>query len=557
MRAINIRLGAVMESKAILATAVALLCVSGSPAADAGDLTYEWYTAANNGDLIPGTGKLFNSYNQPAVNKNGMVVFRARSRGGQGQPEHGIYVRDLDEFGPIQTIFRRMGTVPQPNNTTYGPGKEPARFNEFPSVPRIDSGSDTIATRGQSQPVYEFTVDGAATRLGTAGVYTNPQGVPTTGASMLGIVPGFEYFQVPVPDLPRVTRFDQFPGSPAVTERNTIAFKGNFTVDGVGKTGVFYRDVVAKGGVAPVELVASSYTLIPGTAIPFGSTAPPSAAGKYVVFAGYDNEEHPTAGGIYRARLGNKPIKLEKVVTIGDRVPGENSATFKTFGEAVSLSSNGRHVLFWGSWGEDTFPVAMNCPDEGNAAVIAYCKEQTARSPVRYVPVHQGFFLRDMQLGTTVPIAKTDTHFKSFLYFNFSGRAPGVGGGEEGGEETEELARWRTAAFGAVSGNGTPSVSAFKVRTAAGVDGVYLREVLPSKPGEVMPLLTVGMPAATVDPEAPAGALITALGIERDGFRGQWLAVSVSMLAAGGEAEDTGWAGIYVARFFDDESLTP
>ena len=174
---------------------------------------------------------------------------------------------------------------------------------------------------------------------------------------MLGIVPGFEYFQVPVPGLPPVTGFDQFPGSPAVTERNTIVFKGNFAVDGVGKTGVFYRDVVANGGIAPIELIASSYTLIPGTATPFGSTAPPSAAGKYVVFAGYDNEEQPTAGGIYRARLGNKPIKLETVVKIGEAVPGERNATFRTFGEAMSVSSNGRHVLFWGGWGDETFPV--------------------------------------------------------------------------------------------------------------------------------------------------------------------------------------------------------
>ncbi len=81
-----------------------------------------------------------------------------------------------------------------------------------------------------------------------------------------------------------------------------------------------------------------------------------------------------------------------------------------------------------------------------------------------------------------------------------------------------------------------------------------------------MPLLRTGDLGAMVDPEAPAGAVITALGIERDGFRGNWLAVNVSMLvpsdvtaAAGGEEseEDTGWAGIYVARFLDDESLTP
>jgi hypothetical protein len=81
--------------------------------------------------------------------------------------------------------------------------------------------------------------------------------------------------------------------------------------------------------------------------------------------------------------------------------------------------------------------------------------------------------------------------------------------------------------------------------------------------GELVKLIKTGDPAAAVDPEAPAGAVISALGIERDGFRGNWLAVNLSMLsasdiaiaAAGGETseEDTGWAGIYAARFIGVE----
>ena len=307
-----------MESKTIRRTSVALLCASVAFSAGAADLTYTWHTVANNGDLIPGTDKTFNSYNQPAVNKHGLVVFRARSRGGQGEPEHGIYVRNMDELGPITTVFTRGEAVPQPNNALYN--GQLAQFNEFPSVPRIDAGSNTIATRAQSQPVWSYTMNGTDTRTGTAGVYTNPQGMRTTGASMVGDVPGFGHFQVPIPDLPTGTGFDQFPGSPTVTERNTIVFKGNFSAGGAGGTGVFYRNVVANGGVAPIELIASSFTDIPrrkgaqGAAVKFGSTAPPSAAGKYVVFAGYDNEAQPTAGGIYRARLGTKPIVIEKVV---------------------------------------------------------------------------------------------------------------------------------------------------------------------------------------------------------------------------------------------------
>ena len=157
-----------MNSKAILATAVACLCVSSVQSASADNLIYEWYTVANNGDVIPtdsssncgschedmasssgptSEGSKFNSYNQPAINKEGVVVFRARSRGGegggsvQGQPERGIYMRNLAEQGPLYMVFRRSGTVPQPNNTTIKNTDQLASFNEFPSVPRIDAGS--------------------------------------------------------------------------------------------------------------------------------------------------------------------------------------------------------------------------------------------------------------------------------------------------------------------------------------------------------------------------------------------------------------------------------
>jgi len=578
-----------MESKAILATAVAFLCVSGLQSAGADDLSYEWYTVANNGDLIPETTKYFNSYNQPAINKQGVVVFRARSRGGegggpvQGEPERGVYVRNLAEQGALYTVFRRNGTVPQPNNTTSGKGGQLATFNEFPSVPRIDAGSDTIATRGQSTPVWTYPdpETGTETRTGTSGIYTSSSHrMPSTAASMLGDVfedgvQTFPYFQVPVHgEVPAGTGFDQFPGSPAVTERTTIVFKGNFTVDGVGRTGVFYRDFAAMGDTAPVELIASSFDKIPGSdETLFGSTAPPSAGGKYAVFAGYDNEQMPTKGGIYRALLGNKPIVLETVVKIGDPVPGTVGATFRRFGEALSVSSNGRHVLFWGGWGADR-PVTLACPAEGNAAMQEACAEAPSTG---VVPDSQGFFLRDMQSGTTTVIAMTgdvvdDRTIEDFVYWNFSGRVLGKGhGGEEDPEETLELARWRSTSFGAVSGSGAPGMTVIKARFADNGDQIeneqalLLRDVKPSGIGELMPLLRTGDPGATVDLEAPAGAVISALGIERDGFRGNWLAVNVSMLvpttevaaAASGEEseEETGWAGVYAAHFLDDEPV--
>jgi hypothetical protein len=454
-------------------------------------------------------------------------------------------------------------------------------------VPRIDAGSDTIATRGQSTPVWSYMLDdGSESRTGTSGVYTTAaHGMPTTGASMLGDVfeggvQTFPYFQVPVHGaVPAGTGFDQFPGSPAVTERTTIVFKGNFAVGGVGKTGVFYRDFAAKGGSLPIELIASSFTKIPGSQTNFGSTAPPSAGGKYAVFAGYDNEQAPTKGGIYRARLGKKPIVLETVVKIGDPVPGEGkSIKFDRFGEAISVSSNGRHVLFWGGWGGSR-DVPLACPAEGNADMRAFCATLTPPGTTGQVPKYQGFFLRDMQSRTTMVIAKTGDvvdgrEIEDFVYWNFSGRVPGKGhGGEEDTEETLELARWRSTSFGAVSGTGAPGMSVIKAKFEDNYDGLanehalLLRDVKPSRVGDLVPLVRTGDLGAVVDPEAPDGAVISALGIERDGFRGNWLAINVSMLvpsaevtaAADGEEseEETGWAGIYAAHFLDDDEVAP
>ena len=54
-------------------------------------------------------------------------------------------------------------------------------------------------------------------------------------------MPDFDFFAVPGTD-PAI-KFDVFPGAPAVTDGATVVFKGNFTEDGVGKTGVYYRDL--------------------------------------------------------------------------------------------------------------------------------------------------------------------------------------------------------------------------------------------------------------------------------------------------------------------------
>lgn len=581
---------------------------------------FTWTTVVNNNDVMPSSQKKFNSYNQPSVNVNGLVVFRARSRGGEGsgggegggqgnQPIHGIYTRDMSMTGsPIVRILDRKFEVPQPNNAHYPPSNPLlATFIETPSFPRIDMYSDTIATRGNHQPAWKYLLDdGSETRAGTTGIYTNPFGPLITGASKLGAVPGFEFFAVP--GLESTMMFDVFPGAPAVTGGNTIVFKGNFTVGGVGKTGVFYRtltnepialdnstELAPAGGMSDIVLIANTVqTVIPGTNPPkiFGSTSPPSSANGQVVFSGFDNENAPTLGGIYLAPLTETP-ELKTLVSIGSRVPGESvKATFNGLGEGSAF--DGRYVGFWGAWGKGARTVRLYCPTEGNKDRIAYCNRnlvcqdtgETIGDPNsicddptdpnfgiscyqdKQVPVNQGIFVHDTApRGTTRTVAKTGTRFDEFLFWNFSGKTPCVGGGhsEEGAEDDGEPARWRSSAFVAVSGQTT----AFKAVASSGNQGgcgschrggvigsappsphhgkevgIYLNR----QPGQdIITVLDTRTDGQVVDPEAPVGSTITELGIERESLRGDWLVINAKMGVEGGSEED-GMAGIYQTR---------
>lgn len=164
---------------------------------------FNWSTVVNNGDFMPTDAcatdltkcRTFNSYNQPSVSLNQVVVIRARSRGGQGlgQPVHGVYTRDMASGGPVVKILDRDTLVPQPNNRD-------TLFIEPPSFPRIDIGSDTIATRGNHQPVWKVidpVTNEIIEQVGTTGIYTNPFSNLITGASKLGSVPDFSFFEVP------------------------------------------------------------------------------------------------------------------------------------------------------------------------------------------------------------------------------------------------------------------------------------------------------------------------------------------------------------------------
>ncbi len=512
-------------------------------------MSFDWQVVVNNGVTVPGDTRKFNSYNQPSLNINQLVVFRGRSKGGTtGEPAHGIFTRDMSVRTPVNTIFDRNTAVPYPNNLS-------STFVEPPSFPRIAIASKTIATRGNHQPVWEYQLsDGTDSRAGTTGIYTNPFGYLLTGASKLGVVPAFSFFEVPgTVGIP----FDVFPGAPAVTGPATIVFKGNYTLEGVSRTGVYFRDLInaPTGGFGPVVLIADTTMFIPGTSTLFGSTAPPSAAGRLAVFTGLDNEDNPTMGGIYSAPLAGTvwPPPLTTLVRIGGAVPGEAAgALFTRLGEGLSF--DGRFVGFWGAWGSETKTLILKCPTDGNKDLLAYCNQQYPNGFVTTVPLHQGIFVHDTATHTTYTVAKApNVNFDDFVYWNFSGLVPGTG------DSDGEPARWRFASFAAVSGwvdgklTDSTFHTAFKARKGQvvngeyvnAVDGIYLRKG-PASLQMLTPVVKTGMDGtlidlSAVDPLTQAHLPVTAMGIERDGFRGKSLAINVSM-----GTEAAGWAGIYL-----------
>lgn len=537
-----------------------------------------WVTVVNNNDLMPPLAvRNFNSYNQPSVNVNGLVVIRARSKGGPplGQPTHGIYMRDMSAVdSDIISILDNTTQVPHPNDLE-------TRFVETPSFPRIDIDSDTIVTRANHGPVRKYQLDdGTEIRAGTAGIYANPFGVLVTGAAKLGDTPGFDFYRVPEFN---GIRFEVFPGAPSVTDGNTIAFKGNYTVGDLEKTGVYYRDLepVAAGGTSPAVLIANNTdTLIPGTQTLFGSVAPPNAANRKVVFAGFDDENAPTLGGIYLAPLQFQP-PLTTLVSIGEQVPGESGeSTFSLLGEGIAF--DGQHAAFWGAWGNETRTLRLYCPEEGNRDRIAYCNQalvcadsgETFGDPNsvcddtsdpnfgtrcytdKEVPLHQGLFVHDTRTRKNLAIVKTKSDFDDYLFWTYSGKTPCVGAGHDPGGAVDdgEQAHWRSSAFVAVSARtGATFNIAFKARTGDLIEGSYVDPVdgiYASKgPGQsrVVTVLDTTTNGLTLDPEAPAGSRISELGIEREGLRGNWLAINASMGIEGDEEED-GMAGIYITR---------
>lgn len=505
---------------------------------DAQAASFVWTTVANSATVIPGgDGRVFNSFNQPSVNSTGLVALRARSKGGQsaGEPLRGIYSRQMGGVAsPLNVVFDTLTEVPQPNNTLYS--EKLGTFTEFPAFPRIGLTNNTIATRGQSNPVYTYYLsDNTETRAGTSGIYAKRLGERVSAMTQLGAAPGLDYFGVP--GAAPGTRFDQFPGSPAVANTNTTAFKGNYTDAGVSKTGIFFRSFNAGDLKAKTQVIASSDTLIPGqTNFRFGSTAPPSAADTSVAFLGLDNEEAPTMGGIYQAPLATTPT-LKTLVSIGGQVPGElTGVTFNKLGEA--LAYDGRFVAFWGAWGAATRQVTLTCPQDGQKEVVAFCNTTYPTGYSVQIPMNQGFFVHDSQTSKTYPVVKTGSDYSDFLYWTFSGRPPGVG---ESDAEDFEAPRWRSAAFAAMYSQAGKAQVAFKGRKQSLVDGIYFT-IPTAKTQVISKVIETGMDGSTIDPQATGIPLIS-VGLERDGLRNGWLAIAASMANA-----EAGWAGVYLTR---------
>ncbi|KAL3773613.1 hypothetical protein ACHAWO_010809 [Cyclotella atomus] len=570
-----------------------------------------WDVVVNNGNVIPPPGtarrslqeveeKTFSSYNAASVNAAKDVVFRARSTGEQnkeGGPKTGIYTRRMSEAGSF--VIRqasRGSTVPYPNNIVYG--ETFTAFTEFPSFPRIALSKFHISTRATHQPVWKyFDESGVETRTGNTGLYFSLQPSDETESDTsstlytaipkLGLVPEFsDQFQVPhltdgdgnvLQDIP----FDVFPGSPSIDDFGMIAFKGNYAVEGVGMTGVFYRkldDDNLGGTDNPLYVIAYSDTVIPGCAKKFGSTATPSIADGNMVFRGVDDEENPTCGGIYEAPLQGKHFpQLKPLVQIGDHVVDANGketpATFTRFGEG--LSYDGKAVAFWAAWGDAMVTLTKCCPEHGNKDRRKYCMEDDPNTKngtmenigCMYqevqVPAHQGFFVYQDGKGDKLRLVKEtfldeDGIGTDLLNWNYSGKPPGAGPKRSRALEDSDAAeppRWRFAAFVALMSKDTVAYKMTTVTQDSTTSGIYTGQqgagvYTPSTILKTGDLCTAFDGLAVVEGSGEA-MTVESLAIEREAFRNKYLCISIACgtLIDSEEDDDEGdWGGIYCAN---------
>jgi hypothetical protein len=249
--------------------------------------------------------------------------------------------------------------------------------------------------------------------------------------------------------------------------------------------------------------------------VTFGSTAPPSASADDVVFLGLDNEEHPTLGGIYRAPLASKP-PLETLVA-------ERSGPWRGRGHELPPDRRSA-VLRWpvpgllGRLGQRDARHPADLPTDGQADVVAYCQATYPQGYATQVPVHQGFFVLDTQSRQLYAAAKTGATYQDFLYWTFSAsrRARGM-----------PMRRIRSRRAGARPPSSRPSTSPAprpRSPSRAGWPAADDRRPVPDDRARQEPQHQHAgghhHPARQIDPAAPAGALVSALGLEREALRG-------------------------------------
>ncbi len=145
------------------------------------------------------------------------------------------------------------------------------------------------------------------------------------------------------------------------------------------------------------------------------------------------------------------------------------------------------------------------------------------------VPVHQGIFVHNIDSGQTILIAKTGKDFNDFLFWNYSGRVPGTGGGSGEGDEGDAENRYDGALrpSSLFRGPATRPLTLSlkqprKIERGGEITGIYRGWQGTTK---TLPVLDTTMSGQVLDSNADQRWLITELGMERDSFRNGWLVI--------------------------------
>lgn len=501
-----------------------------------------WQTIVNNGFVVPDGKPTFKKYDAPTINVNGIVAFRATT--GEDLADIGIFYREFPK-GPVYRFADTTTQVPYPNDI-YG------QFTAFPAVPRIAPNSDRIVASAFHTSVWSDPNAPVDAGLGTAGIYSLLNGQELmTGMTQLGGMPYLDQYRVPNT---KATPFSAFPGTPAITDSGKLVFNGEYSEDSLLRSGIYFRQLYTQNGYgeAMTMLIADQRTLMPtndpdAKIYEFGTFNSPTVYGDRVVFTGFDDPITRNAGGIFIANIEADPV-IEKLVAIGDSFADLKIERIEQIGNDVSF--DGQYVAFWASWGDVTRNIRLNCPTEGDPTLIAYCngvdpaslydKEKAVWYQTKDVPAYQGIFLYNIKEGTLYLAAKTGRRVSDFVFWNYSGDVNGA-----------DTPRWRPSVSLTTSNGDVVYKARFGKVDVDGryynpVDGLYMRDPVANTP--VLMLVETGMEGSYIDPTTPMGATyslpITNVDIDRDGFRGDKLAVLANMSDG-----NVLWGGIYYTDF--------